>query len=145
LKQFAILILTPNDPEYIVTWIMFPLLLLWLVMGLVSARYEWAPSMAAFLIGLIGGTAYFIFKLVRIWTQKDTYKLVQKSLTVFSVLSLFMIVLTIVYGSIIWHNFNKGLRSTLDTRRKERKAEQHAMSQTGSADRPPIAHRLTID
>lgn len=83
---------------------------------------------------------------MRIWTRQDEYLYVQKSLTIFSVLSLIMIILNLAYGVIVWRNFGKGLRQSLDSRRKERKAEHLALSETNTASTQKYpSHRLTID
>lgn len=50
--------------------------------------------------------------MVRIWTQPEVYSMVQKSLSAFAVLSLIMIILTLVYGTLVWRNFGRGLRAS---------------------------------
>lgn len=134
--------LDTGDPEYIVTWAVLPLQLLWLGMGLLAARREMRLTMVAFLAVLLAGTAYFIFKLVRIWTRPEIYSSVRKSLSVFSVLSIIMIILTLVAGILVYRNFGKGLRRALDGRKEERKVEQLALSGVGVEAAP---HRVTIE
>ncbi|WOO83689.1 UPF0658 Golgi apparatus membrane protein [Vanrija pseudolonga] len=120
--QFIFLVLNKTDPEYILTWVMLPLSLVWLVMGVIAARMEISWLMATFDVGLVGGLAYFIFKLVRVFTDKaqvtdsETGKPVSKyyrltwSLSVFTALSIVMIILCLVFGIIVWRNFGKGLK-----------------------------------
>lgn len=135
--QFIFLVLNKTDPEYILTWVMLPLSLVWLVMGVIAARLEisWlmvsatsgnlgarSPTQATFDVGLVGGLAYFIFKLVRVFTDKaqvtdsETGTKVSKyyrltwSLSVFTALSIVMIILCLVFGIIVWRNFGKGLK-----------------------------------
>lgn len=71
--QFLFLILNKKDPEYVLTWVMLPLSLLWLALGLVAAKREWRVAMGVFLVGLLAGMAYFIFKLVRVWQNVALY------------------------------------------------------------------------
>ncbi|EJT49960.1 hypothetical protein A1Q1_00878 [Trichosporon asahii var. asahii CBS 2479] len=71
--QFLFLILNNKDPEYVLTWVMLPLSFLWLAFGLVCARREWRVAMGVFLVGLLAGMAYFIFKLVRVWQNVALY------------------------------------------------------------------------
>lgn len=71
--QFLFLILNKKDPEYIVTWVMLPLSFFWLALGLLAAKREWRVAMGVFLLGLLAGMAYFIFKLVRVWQNVALY------------------------------------------------------------------------
>ncbi|WVR05710.1 hypothetical protein IAU60_002734 [Kwoniella sp. DSM 27419] len=115
--QFIWLVLNPQDVEYIITWVAFPLLLVFLVIGRFAAKYENKYMMSAFMLGLVIGCAYFIFKLARIWQQNDTtYQSTAKSLTVFDALSLVSLVACAVWGFLVWSNFHKGLKQALANR-----------------------------
>ncbi|KAK8865748.1 hypothetical protein IAR55_000895 [Kwoniella newhampshirensis] len=112
--QFIWLVLNPDDVEYIVTWVAFPLLLIFLVIGRFAAKHENRYFMATFLVGLFVGCAYFIYKLVRIWQQDDTtYSNISKSLTTFDALSLISLAACAIWGALVWRNFGKGLKSAL--------------------------------
>ncbi|WRT65836.1 uncharacterized protein IL334_002787 [Kwoniella shivajii] len=112
--QFIWLVLNPDDVEYIITWVAFPLLLVFLVIGRCAAKYENRYLMAAFMIGLIAGCAYFIYKLARIWQQADTtYRTLAKSLTTFDALSLVSLIACGIWGVSVWLNFGKGLKQAL--------------------------------
>ncbi|WVW80299.1 hypothetical protein I302_102277 [Kwoniella bestiolae CBS 10118] len=112
--QFIWLVLNPEDVEYIITWIAFPLLLVFLVIGRFAAKYENKYMMAAFMVGLVAGCAYFIFKLARIWQQSDTtYRTLAKSLTTFDALSLVSLLACAIWGVMVWLNFGKGLKQAL--------------------------------
>ncbi|OCF56566.1 hypothetical protein L486_05416 [Kwoniella mangroviensis CBS 10435] len=112
--QFIWLVLNPDDVEYIITWIAFPLLLVFLVIGRFAAKYENRYMMAAFMVGLVAGCAYFIFKLARIWQQDDTtYRTLAKSLTTFDALSIVSLLACAVWGVMVWLNFGKGLKQAL--------------------------------
>ena len=114
-----------TDVEYIITWVAFPLLILLLVLGRWAAKYENVYGMvsrsdyrrhaltgqAIFMVGLVAGCAYFVFKLIRIWQQETTtYYRLTKSLTVFDALSLISLGACFVYGIVVWRNFRKGLK-----------------------------------
>lgn len=114
-----------TDVEYIITWVAFPLLILLLVLGRWAAKYEnvygmvsWShyrryslTDQAIFMVGLVAGCAYFVFKLIRIWQQETTtYYRLTKSLTVFDALSLISLGACFVYGIVVWRNFGKGLK-----------------------------------
>ncbi|WWC68483.1 uncharacterized protein I206_102412 [Kwoniella pini CBS 10737] len=112
--QFIWLVLNPDDTEYIITWIAFPLLLVFLVIGRFAAKYENRYMMAAFMVGILAGMAYFIYKLIRIWQQSSTtYRTLSKSLTTFDALSLISLLACIIWGIMVWLNFNKGLKQAL--------------------------------
>ncbi|ODO07446.1 hypothetical protein L198_01025 [Cryptococcus wingfieldii CBS 7118] len=112
--QFIWLVLNPSDVEYIITWIAFPLLIIFLVIGRYAAKYENVYFMSAFIVGLLTGCAYFIFKLVRIWQQRTTtYNHLEKSLTVFDALSLASLISCAVWGGTVWWNFGKGLKQAV--------------------------------
>ncbi|WVO19665.1 uncharacterized protein IAS62_000955 [Cryptococcus decagattii] len=112
--QFIWLVLNPTDAEYIITWVAFPLLIIFLVIGRFAAKYENVYFMAAFMVGLWGGCAYFIFKLVRIWQRvSTTYANLEKSLTIFDIFSLVLLAACGVWGVMVWINFGKGLKQAL--------------------------------
>ncbi|ORX34201.1 hypothetical protein BD324DRAFT_583956 [Kockovaella imperatae] len=109
--QFIWLVLQKTDVEYIITWIMFPLSILLLIMGRFAAKYENRYLMGAFEVGLFAGCAYFVFKLIRIWQQTDTvYDNVVASLTTFDALSLLSLMACFIGGAVVWSNFGKGLK-----------------------------------
>ncbi|EIW72740.1 hypothetical protein TREMEDRAFT_16349, partial [Tremella mesenterica DSM 1558] len=108
--QFIWLVLQPTDAEYIVTWIMFPLSIMFLVVGRFAAKYENKYAMAAFMFGIILGLAYFIYKLIRVWQQTNIYSNVTRSLTLFDILSLLSLLLCMAFGITVWKNFGKGLK-----------------------------------
>jgi len=64
-----------------------------------------------FMIGLLAGCSYFIFKLVRIWQQQyTTFTSLTKSLTTFDALSLVSLLACLISGGIVWSDFGKGLK-----------------------------------
>ncbi|KAL1406175.1 hypothetical protein Q8F55_007862 [Vanrija albida] len=163
--QFIFLVLNKTDPEYILTWVMLPLSLVWLIMGVIAARWEISWLMATFDIGLVGGLAYFVFKLVRVFTDKatvtdsETGRTVSKyyrltwSLSVFTALSIAMIILCLVFGIIVWRNFGKGLKEAARNKTKDNVRENivlepqpAANAKFGQSDlNARQQHRLTID
>lgn len=142
--QFIGMVLNKTDPEYILTIVMLPVSLVWLVIGVVAARYELVWVMSTFLVGLLGGIAYFIFKFIRIFTDSTRYVGVQKSLGVFCMLSLVMIILCLIWGGIVWNNFNKGLKKAVGgDRKRSRSKEAEDYAELGPM--APQTHRITID
>ncbi|CAD6585312.1 MAG: Polypeptide release factor (eRF1) in translation termination [Tremellales sp. Tagirdzhanova-0007] len=109
--QLIWLVLQTNDVEYIITCIAFPISVILIIIGRFAAKFENRPCMGVFMIGLLGGCAYFIFKLIRIWQQRSTtYVALTKSLTTFDALSLVSLISCLVSGGIVWMDFGKGLK-----------------------------------
>ncbi|KAL7423792.1 hypothetical protein Q5752_001376 [Cryptotrichosporon argae] len=137
-----LVILTPvlnkTDPEYIITWIMLPLSLVFLIMGILAARYEKRYLMALFELGLLCGCAYFTYKLVRIWQDATTtYAHIATSLTVFSALSILCLIFCAVSALAVWRNFGKGLKAHVIARRD--------LAPLGSALDVEATPRISID
>ncbi len=80
-------------------------------------------GMLLFLVGLTGAMVYFVYKLFRIWQLKDTlYKEVYKSLTVFSTLSMLLLLITAVMTIQCMLNFGRGLKNAMSRSRQDRAA-----------------------
>jgi hypothetical protein len=99
----------------------------------------------------VGGLAYFIFKLVRIYQPSHSaqYLPVQKSLTIFAVLTIVLIMLTIANACMCMSNFNKGLKPFV----LKRKIGQDEEKPEGMTELPdlktgvgaPAPNRMEID
>jgi uncharacterized protein (DUF983 family) len=113
--QFILLVLQDTDWEYYVTYAALPLSVVLLVEGHLAARHENKWMMATFMMGCVGAMIYFIYKLIRVLTLNNTdqYKLVWKSLTVFSVIAIVLLIATFVFSAIVLRNFGRGLKEAL--------------------------------
>ncbi|KAF8168309.1 hypothetical protein B0H34DRAFT_647127 [Crassisporium funariophilum] len=113
--QFIWLVLQDTDWEYYVTCAALPLSIVLLVEGHLAARHENKWMMATFMAGCVGAMIYFIYKLIKVLLFKNTdqYRLVWKSLTVFSVIAIALLFATFVYSVIVLRNFGRGLRDAL--------------------------------
>jgi hypothetical protein len=116
--QFIWLVLQRNDWEYYVTCAALPLSIILLVEGHLAARYENKWMMATFMSGCVGALVYFIFKLVKVLIYRDQnqFKLVYKSLSVFSVISIALLIATFVFSIIVMRNFGRGLKESMERR-----------------------------
>lgn len=98
------------------------------------------------------GLAYFVFKLFRMYqkSKEQGYIPVRKSLTVFAVITIILILLTIVNACICTANFNKGLKPHI-TKRKIGEADAEKLdNMTELPDlkhgaHGPVSSRMTID
>ncbi|EDR16071.1 uncharacterized protein LACBIDRAFT_228346, partial [Laccaria bicolor S238N-H82] len=110
--QFIWLVLQDTDWEYYVTCAALPLSIVLLVEGHLAARHENKWMMATFMSGCVGAMVYFIYKLIKVllYLGTDQYRLVWKSLTVFSVIAIALLFATFVFSIIILRNFGQGLK-----------------------------------
>jgi len=71
--------------------------------------------MATFMSGCVGALIYFIYKLIKVLLNVNTKTFNQtwKSLTVFSVIAIVLLIATMVYSVIVLRNFGKGLKDAL--------------------------------
>ncbi|KAF9056622.1 hypothetical protein BJ165DRAFT_1522516 [Panaeolus papilionaceus] len=140
--QFIWLVLTDTEWEYYVTCAALPLSIVLLVEGHLAARYENKWMMATFMSGCVGAMIYFIYKLIKVLLFKDTdqYRLVWKSLTVFSVIAIALLFLTFVYSVLVLRNFGRGLKDALT-----RKANQGVGAQNHQRVASRNLNRMSIN
>ncbi|KAF8328898.1 uncharacterized protein EI90DRAFT_3017495 [Cantharellus anzutake] len=110
--QLVSLVLEKGDFEFYLTIAAFPLSMLLLLEGHLAARYENRTMMSFFIFGLIAALVYFSYKLFRIWTQKrtDMFKDVWKSLTIFSCISIGLLIITLIWSFLVFRDFGLGLK-----------------------------------
>jgi hypothetical protein len=85
------------------------------VEGYLAARYENKWMMISFLTGCAGGLIYFTYKFVKVLVLRktDAFKDIYQSLTIFSVLSITLLIITITYACIVWRHFGLGLKQQI--------------------------------
>jgi hypothetical protein len=73
-----------------------------------------------------GGLGYFLFKLFRMYSEarKKSYRPARKELTTFAVLTIILIITTIINACICTHNFNKGLKPYVTSKKVENDDEK---------------------
>jgi len=119
--QFVLLVLQQSATERYLTLAAAPISIILLYFAYFAVRREHRHLMYAVLgtCGLAAG--YFFFKLFRIYQGKDdAYRLVYKSLTVFSALCLALLVATFAVAVKCFRNFGFGLRQHLDSVRNNK-------------------------
>lgn len=108
-----------RNVEFYLTIAAIPITILILAVAAVWTRREIRIGMIANILLYFAALAYFLFKLVRIY-QPDrmvAYLPVRTSLTIFAVLTIILILLTIANACVCMYNFDKGLKPFV-TRRK---------------------------
>jgi len=121
--QFIWLVLQSNDWEYYVTCAALPLSIVLLVEGHLAARHENRWMMATFMSGCVGAMVYFIYKLIKVLLNMHNpqFKLIWKSLTVFSLIAIGLLLITFAFSIIVMRNFERGLKEAL----AKKSAPQH--------------------
>src|ERR1700722_20383535 len=110
--QFVVVVTDITEVEYGLTIAAIPVTIGILLMAGFWTRRENSAGMILIMILYLSGTAYFIFKLVRIYQPSHQYQYapVRISLTIFGVLTIILIALTIINASLCMANFGKGLK-----------------------------------
>ncbi|KFY21662.1 hypothetical protein V493_07221 [Pseudogymnoascus sp. VKM F-4281 (FW-2241)] len=117
--QFLVIVSASRNVEFYLTIAAIPITILILAVAAVWTRREIRIGMIANILLYFAALAYFLFKLVRIY-QPDrmvAYLPVRTSLTIFAVLTIILILLTIANACVCMYNFDKGLKPFV-TRRK---------------------------
>jgi len=117
--QLIWLVLQKQDWEYYVTVAALPLSIIVLVEGNLAARHENKWMMCTFISGCFGALVYFVYKLAKVIILRGTvFARTWKSLIIFSVLSIIMLLITIVFAGILMYNFDRGLKTQLAKKSK---------------------------
>ncbi|TFK76851.1 hypothetical protein BDN72DRAFT_890654 [Pluteus cervinus] len=142
--QFIWLVLQSSDSEYYVTCAALPLSIVLLVEGHLAARHENKWMMATFMSGCVGAMVYFIFKFIKVLILKDQeqFRLVWKSLAVFSFFSIILLLATFTYSVLVLRNFGRGLKDAL-TRKKI--SQHNRFNSTNRLATTMNPNRMTID
>jgi len=144
--QFIWLVLQKNNWEYYVTCAAMPLSLILLVEGHLAARHENKWMMATFMSGCVGAMVYFVYKLTKVLMYKDTdeYRFVWKTLMIFSVIAIVLLVGTFILSILVMQNFGRGLKTALTRKNThQRYGSNHPTAYSGPASLNP--NRMSID
>lgn len=145
--QFLVVVSTHNDPEFGLTCAAVPITIGILLSAAYFARKEWKWGMYGIMVLYLGGLAYFIFKLARIYdpAKMDLYMPVRKSMTTFAVLTIILIVMTIVNALVCMFNFGAGLKQHLQSSSKREMDKDQASYSMNDVKQPQLPSRMTID
>jgi hypothetical protein len=148
--QFLVIVTQTFQVEFYLTIAAIPVTIMILVMAGFWTRRENHFGMVLIILLYLAGSAYFIFKLVRIYQpgHREQYAPVRTSLTIFGVLTLILIVLTIVNASICMANFGKGLKPFILKRKigsEEEEKSEFQLNSLQDVKHGPIPSRMTID
>jgi len=143
-----------SDAEWYLTIAAIPITIALLFLAAFFTRRESHLGQSVIIAVYFAAMAYFIFKLVRMYDSSKApyYAAARKSLTIFAVLTILLLVVTIATAFVCMRNFNKGLRPHIQ-RRKVPEADDLKYSNYAGNENfngPPhqlgsVSNRMTID
>ncbi|KAH7027668.1 uncharacterized protein B0I36DRAFT_364840 [Microdochium trichocladiopsis] len=144
--QFLVVVGGSSTVETALTAAAIPVTMGILLAAAWFTKKEFKPGVYGIVALYLGGLAYFIFKLARIYDpgHAEAYRPVAKSLSAFAVLTIILIVCTIVNALVCMFNFGHGLKQHLNAPRQELDKDQVSYS-LNDVKQPQIPSRMTID
>jgi len=146
--QFVVIVTNKTTIEFALTLAAIPVTILILLMAAFWTRRENTLGMILVIILYFGGLAYFLFKLVRMYSpeREKNYIPARKSLTFFAVITIILIILTIINACICTHNFNRGLKRHISSKRSASEGEKtNETEMSGRMLEGQALGRMTID
>jgi hypothetical protein len=146
--QFLVIVLQTNDIEFKLTIAVIPLTIIFLLAAVWATRKESKWLMYVVIAVFLASLAYFLFKLIRMYTDASRYKdyrPARRSLTSFAVITIMLIVVTIVNAIVCTMNFNKGLKPHITKSQFEDGDEKHPMTDMNPHMAQPMSTRMEID
>ncbi|KAG9049153.1 hypothetical protein FS837_011072 [Tulasnella sp. UAMH 9824] len=133
IQWISLVLVDKTDFEFYATIIALPFSILLLIEGWLAARHENKWMMGSFMVGCVAGCAYFVYKAYRIYLQKDIDDFVHlwKSLLIFAVLSIVLLITTFLMATVVMLNFNGGLKESMNKKEQEAKLERKATGYKG--------------
>jgi uncharacterized membrane protein len=117
--QFLVLVGNTSDGERWLTVAAIPITILLLLFAAWCTQHENLIGMIVTFAVYLCMVAYFIFKLVRMYSSERAldYAPARRTLTVFAVITLLLVAITIIVAVWCTLNFNKGLKPHLTNAR----------------------------
>ncbi|KAH6657788.1 hypothetical protein BKA67DRAFT_532979 [Truncatella angustata] len=145
--QFLVVVGGKTDAEFGLTCAAIPITIAILLCAAWFTRREWKWGMVFIMVLYLGGLAYFIFKLSRIYdtTKGPFYQPVKKSMTAFAVITILLIVITVVNCMVCMLNFGAGLKQHLYNKPNDMDKDQVSYSMNDVKQSTQLPTRMTID
>ncbi|KAF2758638.1 hypothetical protein EJ05DRAFT_360184 [Pseudovirgaria hyperparasitica] len=151
--QFLVIVTNTKDVEFWLTIAAIPVTIVLLMLAAYWTRKENTVGMIAIIIIYFAAMAYFLFKLIRMYSNDDRandYLPARRMLSTFAGLTIVLLVGTIIIACMCTHNFNKGLKPHVDRRggvgnADEVKYQTEMPAYGGSPAAQPMPSRMTID
>ncbi|KAL9625466.1 MAG: hypothetical protein Q9160_000529 [Pyrenula sp. 1 TL-2023] len=146
--QFVVIVTDKTNVEFALTLAAIPVTIVILFLAAFFTRKENHLGMISIIIIYFGALAYFLFKLVRMYEpgHKNAYLAARRDLTSFAVITIVLILCTITNAIICTHNFNKGLKPHVASRKLESEDEKCKMTEMQpNSSHGQASARMTID
>ncbi|KAI9837091.1 MAG: hypothetical protein M1819_000742 [Sarea resinae] len=146
--QFVVIVTNTTTVEFALTIAAIPVTILILVMAAYWTRKESKPGMLVIIVLYFAALAYFLFKLVRMYkksAREQQYLPARRSLTIFAVITVALIILTIINACICTANFNRGLKPHITTSKLESDDEKVILTEMPNLPASQVANRMVID
>ncbi|GAA5978884.1 hypothetical protein JCM11641_003601 [Rhodosporidiobolus odoratus] len=113
--QFLVLVSGTPTVEFVLTIVALPMILIALALFAITVRLESRTGVWVSFLVQAAGMGYFVYKLIRIYqaSSAERYDSAKATLTIFSVISLLMLIVTFVMMGLCMVNFDKGLRERI--------------------------------
>ncbi|KAK5109928.1 hypothetical protein LTR62_006417 [Meristemomyces frigidus] len=155
--QFLVVVPNTTRYEFWITVAALPITVALLFLAAFFVRQESKPGQILTIFVYFAGMAYFVFKLVRMYDaglkRVQEYEPARKSLTIFAVLTLIALVLTMVTACVCMRNFGMGLKPHIQRRAVPDASEAKIRNSYGpdqfgqpsAHSLEAVSHRMTID
>ena len=154
--QFLVVVSNTSLTEKILTGVAIPISIIILFLAGYWTRKEFFAGKIVVIFLYFAAMAYFLFKLVRMYDDADPgrvadYAPARRGLTLFAVITVLMLLITIINAILCMTNFNKGLKPHLKKRKvpdAEDKVYNYSTNtayQGGGTPLGPVTNRMTID
>jgi uncharacterized membrane-anchored protein len=145
--QFLVVVKNTTTVELTLTAIALVITFFLLFAAAFWVRRESVAGMIVIIVVYFIALAYFLFKLIRMYvasaSRQEEYKPARKSLTVFAILTILLLLLTIVVACMCTHNFNKGLKPHVN--KKAAASDKAYGTEMPSVEGPQRTQRMEID
>ncbi|KAJ2782106.1 hypothetical protein H4R18_002474 [Coemansia javaensis] len=120
--SYIILILKSSDPEFAITIALVPVTLAVLSLAFWGLRRESVALMWTVVVLLCASTAYFVFKVARMYDpkQEEKYASQKPMMTYYTIVSLVVIAATLHQAATCLANFGYGLKERIEITRGKR-------------------------
>ncbi|PGH12934.1 hypothetical protein AJ80_06539 [Polytolypa hystricis UAMH7299] len=147
--QFVVIVTDKKTIEFALTLAAIPVTIMILLFAAFFTRRESTFGMIIVILLYFGGLAYFLFKLVRMYSPEraHSYLAARRSFTFFAVITIVLIIMTIINACVCTHNFNKGLKPHITSKRSTGQNEKaNATELSGHmGQHGAVPSRMTID
>lgn len=147
--QFTVIILDVQDPEFGLTVAVIPITILGLVFTTWALRNEKMWGMYITLGYFVCAMAYFLFKLIRIYSGplKAQYGSAKRPLVTFAILTLALLIASMANAAVCMRNFHQGLKGHVKRKAPVNGSPELHFSEWGVMPdaKIPLQTRLALD